>query len=54
MEGKSGEGEATYQKMIMAQSTIFIGTNTSTFSDDIELMRLALDRANCHDTHFYK
>lgn len=52
--GVSREGEVAYQKMIMVQSTIFIGTNTSTFSDDIEMMRLALGFASCEDRYLYR
>lgn len=50
LEGLSGEGEATFQKLVLAFSTVFIGTETSTFSADVQRMRTGLGRAHCRDS----
>lgn len=52
--GNAREGHAAYQKMIMAHSTVFYGTKTSTFSDDIERIRLGFGVASCNDTYIHK
>ncbi|CAI5512241.1 unnamed protein product [Closterium sp. Naga37s-1] len=42
--------EAEVEKVVAVRGTVFQGTCTSTFSLDVERMRLALGRGSCHDS----
>lgn len=45
------EGAAAYQKLIMVHSSVFIGTNHSTFSLDVVRMRKGYLKPSCHDSY---
>lgn len=49
--GPSHEGAAMFQKVVLAHSTVFLGTLVSTFSMDIERLRVGWGMWNCRD-HF--
>lgn len=49
--GPSHEGAATFQKVVLAHATVFLGNMVSTFSKDVERLRLGWETWSCHD-HF--
>lgn len=46
----SQEGVAAFHKVILSQATVFVGTDRSSFTADIERMRIGLGTASCHDS----
>jgi len=47
--GPSHEGVATFQKVVLAHSTVFLGNLLSTFSMDIERMRVGWGTWDCRE-----
>jgi len=53
-QGYAKEGVGAYQKAVMANSFLFLGTNVSTFSRDILRMRIGLGKAHRQNVFLYR
>jgi len=47
--GRSKEGHASFQKLIMAHSAVFLGTDHSSFTGDVQRLRHGTGAASCRD-----